>query len=157
MGNQSLTTKLIVALADAKETPLEVVAKASCHVFRGYETVVDGHVIDDGIDIECLVDASLASGDDEIMSISGTSDEIPRELAASWLRPRDMAANTSRDADITKVAKCDLADVLSDMLESPLDYVDDETQLADALAEAISEELTDVSQSLLGVHVDWDV
>lgn len=155
MTKQSLTTKVIVATHD-DEPKLDVTLRCSCHVFRGYETIVDGHVIDDGIDVECDVKAALMDHDEPILEVYGCSTEIPECFAKSWLRPKAIPVNSARDAERVQSVDSDIAEDLRDMVDNPLDYVDHECELEDELAAAIRERLEELATESLGICVEWE-
>lgn len=135
-----------------------IIAHITCDasVFHGAPTVVDGYVLDDGVEVETLIQVELSWPDGTVVcEAEGTSREVPNTPELSWLRNANPVHNQSSKGHAKIERTTDAADTIDDMCTHPLEYVDDASELEGLIDETLADIAHETAEEALGIDIEW--
>lgn len=142
-----------VESGNSPRVTVEMELTTSC--FRGMETVVDGYILDDGIDCECCGEARVYVDDEDCAyaEVVAEAGQVPNDSffeAHGQTPPRPSRRTDTRETTATFDITDDIADDAQGLVDNPYDYIGEDATsspsdiVASWVSEKISELLTDI-------------
>lgn len=147
-----------VEAGSSPRVTIEMELATSC--FRGMETVVDGYIIDDGIDCECCGEARVCVDDEDCAyaEVVAEPGQIPNDdffESHGQTPPRPSRKTDTRETTATFDITDDIADDARDLVDNPHDYIEDgaTTGPSDIVATWVSEKISELLSDI-GIPTD---